>query len=116
VTPDKTQTTRGYEGWAYCAHTPENDIFMVYFEKGCVRSQIRAVRPLSVYAAQWFEPRSGTWRNAGDGWLRSDAIGVIILPDFPDDGDRGLRLVYAGPAQSVRSLQRAGRPVPIGEE
>jgi hypothetical protein len=99
VTPSETQITHGYEGWAYSAHTPENDILMLYFEKGCARSEIRVVRPVSVYAAQWFDPRSGKWSNVGDGWLQSNVSGVIRLPDFPGDADWGLRLVYAGPAE-----------------
>ena len=110
VTPSQTQTLHGYEGWAYCAHTPEKDIFMVYFEKGCARSQIRTARPQSVYAAQWFDPRSGKWLDAGDGWLQSNMIGVINLPEFPGDTDWGLRLVYAGPAQQgTRRVERGMR-------
>ena len=110
VTPSRTQTTRGYEGWSYCARTPEKDVFLVYFEKGCVRSQIRAARPLSVYAAQWFDPRAGTWADAGNGWLQSNMNGVIMLPDFPADLDWGLRLVYAGAALPATAPLRPGPP------
>ena len=99
VSPNRTQTIHGYEGWAYSANTREKDIFLVYFEKGCPRSQVRALRPLSTYRAQWFDPRSGTWLDAGTGWVQSNANGgVTPLPEFPADNDWGLRLIYAGSA------------------
>ena len=91
----------GYEGWAYSAHTPERDIILAYFEKACPTSQIRTVRPLSTYRAEWFDPRAGTWIDAGEGWLQSNANGVILLPAFPADLDWGLRLAFAGPAPYV---------------
>lgn len=76
--------------------TPDKKIFLAYFEKGCPRSQIRAALPLSEYRAQWFDPRAGTWRDAGN--LQSSSTGIMELPDFPTDLDWGLRLEYAGPA------------------
>ncbi len=91
VSPNKTSVLRGYEGWAYAARTPDKNIFLVYFEKGCPRSQIRGARLNSVYRAEWFDPRAGTWVPAGS--LRSSVIGIITLPDFPGDNDWGLRLV-----------------------
>lgn len=97
VSPNKTQVVRGYEGWAYCARTPEKEIFLVYFEKNCPRSQLRGARLNATYAAQWFDPRKGGWQDAGT--LRSSAIGIINLPDFPADADWGLRLNYSGPAR-----------------
>jgi hypothetical protein len=96
VSPSKTQTTRGYEGWAYAAHTADREILLAYFEKGCAQSIVRALRPSSVYRAEWFDPRAGKYQDAGDGFLRSNAIGVIALPTFPADTDWGLRLRYAG--------------------
>jgi hypothetical protein len=102
VSPNKTQTTHGYEGWAYCARTPEKDIFMIYFEKGCPRSQMRAARPQSAYRAQWYDPRKGAWLEAGAGWLKSNVLGVIVLPEFPSDNDWGLRLTWAGDAPAGR--------------
>jgi uncharacterized protein DUF4038/uncharacterized protein DUF5060 len=98
LSPNKTHITRGYEGWSYCARTAEKDLFLAYFEKGCPAGQIRDARPLSTYSAMWFDPRAGLFRPAGNGWVLSNAIGVIVLPDFPADLDWGLRLVYAGPA------------------
>jgi hypothetical protein len=96
ISPNKTQIIHGFEGWAYCARTPERDIIMAYFEKGCPRSQIRAARPQSTYRAQWFDPRHGTYVDAGAGWVKSNPLGVIQLPDFPSDTDWALRLTWSG--------------------
>jgi hypothetical protein len=95
VSPNKTQVLRGYEGWAYCARTPDKSIFLAYFEKGCPRSQIRGAKLNNSYRAEWFDPRTGQWRNAGDGTLKSSVIGIVNLPDFPNDADWGLRLISA---------------------
>jgi hypothetical protein len=96
ISPNKTQTVGGYEGWAYSAHTADKEIVLAYFEKGCITSQVRALLPMAVYRAQWFDPREGKWLDAGEGWLQSSVSGVIQLPDFPADADWGLRLVYGG--------------------
>jgi hypothetical protein len=95
VSPNKTHVTLGYEGWAYAARTLDKKIFLVYFEKGCPRSQIRAALPLSSYRAQWFDPRLGTWRDTENGNVESSSTGIIQLPDFLDDRDWGLRLEYS---------------------
>lgn len=100
VSPNKTAVVLGYEGWAYCARTPDKEVFLAYFEKGCPRSQIRGTRLSSLYRAQWFDPRNGTWLDVGNGSVRSSIIGIVRLPDFPADIDWGLRLTYAGPAPS----------------
>lgn len=92
VSPNKTHQTNGYEGWAYCARTADKGIFLAYFEKGCPISQIRGAKLNTVYRAQWFDPRNGTWQNAGSGKLTSSRTGFIKLPDFPGDADWGLSL------------------------
>ncbi|MGA3097595.1 MAG: DUF5060 domain-containing protein [Bryobacteraceae bacterium] len=98
VYPNRTPVIRGYEGWAYAARTPDKNIFLTYFEKGCPRSQIRGARLNATYRAQWFDPRNGSWRDVSGGTVRSSAIGIITLPVFPDDSDWGLRLTYEGQA------------------
>jgi hypothetical protein len=98
VSPNKTSELLSYDGWAYCARTDDKEIFLAYFESGCPRSQIRGAILNSVYRAQWFNPRDGTWIDAGGGNVRADKIGTIALPDFPAQTDWGLRLVYGGPA------------------
>ena len=104
VSPNKTSETLSYEGWAYCARTDDKQIFMVYFEKGCPRAQIRGAKLNSVYRAQWFNPRNGTWIDAGNGKLISSKIGIIRLPDFPGDADWSLRLIYEStvPAKVIK--------------
>jgi hypothetical protein len=99
VSPNKTRVTLGYEGWAYCARTPDKNVFLAYFEKGCPQSRVRSARTSSVYRAQWFDPRNGTWRNAGAGTVQSNSTGIIELPQFPADLDWGLRLEYSGEAR-----------------
>ncbi|HUB32631.1 MAG TPA: DUF5060 domain-containing protein [Bryobacteraceae bacterium] len=98
VMPHQDHNLRSYEGWAYCARTPDKEIFLAYFEKGAPRAQVRGARLSSLYRAQWFDPRKGTWQDAGTGTLRSSVIGIITLPEFPSDIDWGLRLTYSGPA------------------
>jgi len=94
ISPNKDHTLRSYEGWAYCARTPDKNIFLVYFEKGCPHAEIRGAKLNSIYRAQWFNPRDGTFHDGSDGHLRSSRIGIIELPDFPGDNDWGLRLTY----------------------
>jgi hypothetical protein len=95
--PNKTPIVKGYEGWAYAARTPDKRAFLAYFEKGCPRSLIRGARLATVYRAQWFDPREGTWIDAGGGALQSNNIGEIQLPEFPGDADWGLKLTYSAP-------------------
>jgi hypothetical protein len=93
VSPDRNDDLRSFEGWAYCARTPDRNIFLAYFEKGAPQAQLRGARSNATYRAQWFDPRQGTWQNAANGELRSSATGTIDLPAFPRDADWGLRLV-----------------------
>jgi hypothetical protein len=53
---------------------------------------VRGARPSAVYVAQWFDPRTGEWKNAGSGTVRANNIGEIQLPEFPGDADWGLKL------------------------
>lgn len=92
VSPDKDHNTLAYDGWAYCARTPDKAIFLAYFEKGMPRAQIRGARLNARYRAQWFDPRSGTWQDAGPGTLQSGPTGIIDVPDYPGDTDWGLKL------------------------
>ena len=98
VVPCQTQIEKGYEGWAYAARTADKDIFLVYFEKGCPVSLVRGAKPTSLYRAQWFDPRSGSWSDVGDGVVKATNIGEIQLPAFPSEMDWGLSLVYQGAA------------------
>jgi hypothetical protein len=97
VSPNKNYDIISYEGWAYCSRTPDKNIFLLYFEKECPQAQIRGARLNSVYSAQLFDPRNGTWININNGYLVSSAVGVIKLPELPDDMDYGMKLIYKGP-------------------
>ena len=83
VSPNKNHETRAYEGWDYAARTPDQNIFLLYFEKGCPSADIRGAKANSIYRAQWFDPRLGTWQDVGSGTLKSDLIGIITLPNYP---------------------------------
>ncbi len=100
LSPNKTHDLYSYEEWAYCARTPDKELFLAYFEKGCPRSQIRGARLNSTYRAEWFDPRTGIFQDAGSHRVFSSVIGIISLPAFPADADWGLKLVYEGPAHS----------------
>ncbi|QMU30567.1 apiosidase-like domain-containing protein [Adhaeribacter radiodurans] len=97
VSPNKNHDILSYEGWAYCARTPDKNLFLAYFEKGCPQAEIRGARLNSIYRAQWFNPRNGTWQDVGNGKLAASKIGIIKLPKLPEDVDWGLKLVYEGP-------------------
>jgi hypothetical protein len=97
VSPNKSHDVLSYEGWAYCARTPDKNIFLAYFEKGCPQAEVRGAKLNSVYRAQWFNPRDGSWRDVGYGKLVASKIGVIRLPKLPEDVDWGLKLVYEEP-------------------
>jgi hypothetical protein len=103
VSPNKSHETLSYEGWAYCTRTNDKNIFLAYFEKGCLKSQIRGARLNSKYKAQWFNPRDGKWIDAGNGNLSANKIGIIALPDFPDNQDWGLKLIYEDPQNVKKS-------------
>ncbi len=97
VSPNKNHDILSYEGWAYCARTPDKNNFLAFFEKGCPQAEIRGAHLNGIYKAQWFNPRNGTWLAVGEGSIMSSKIGIIKLPPLPDDKDWGLKLVYKGP-------------------
>ncbi len=97
VYPNKTRDILSYEGWAYCARTPDKNFFLTYFEKGCAQAKIRGAKLNAFYDAQWFDPRNGTWQDVEGGKLAADNTGIIQLPELPDELDWGLKLVYTGP-------------------
>lgn len=102
VVPDRTREVKGYEGWAYAMRTPDRMLFLAYFEAGCPKSLIRGATPSTVYRARWFDPRTGAWTDVGQGTLKSDNIGEIELPSFPDGQDWALKLTAVESAQAAR--------------
>ena len=91
VSPNKTHEVTGNRGWAYCARTPEKDLFMLYFEAECPPAVVRGALYERDYRARWFNPRTGEWIDAGS--LGSGPLCEIKLPPFPADGDWALKLV-----------------------
>ncbi|HVT72346.1 MAG TPA: DUF4038 domain-containing protein [Lacunisphaera sp.] len=100
IMPNRTPVILGYDGWAYCARTPDKEIFLAYFESGCPKFQVRGAKLNSTYRAQWFNPRDGTWSDVGPGTVRSSKIGILALPAPPDGNDWGLKLVSTGPVDA----------------
>ena len=90
VYPNKTAEVAGNRGWAYCARTPERDLFMLYFETGCAQPNLRGALHGAAYMAQWYDPRVGAWIDAGT--LTSDAWGRIALPELPSAEDWAFKL------------------------
>jgi len=91
VVPNKNSGPRGNRGWSYASRTPEKDLFLVYFELDCPQEAlVRGTRYEATYQADWFNPRSGEWVDAG--LLTANVWCEVALPPRPDDQDWGLRL------------------------
>jgi len=90
IVPNRTQETWAYDGWSYCARTPDRSLFMVHFEKGCKPICLRGGLHDASYRAQWFNVRTGEWIDAGV--LQSNCLERIALPALPGDDDWALKL------------------------
>ena len=86
IRPNRAGKPDGCLGWAYCARTADDTVFLLYFERDCPRAELSRAAPGRRYRAQWFDPRKGQWTSAGV--LAADAEGRIRLPGFPDGGSR----------------------------
>lgn len=91
LSPNKTSETTGNVGWAYCARTPERDLFMLYCETGAAQPHLRGAVANATYNACWYDPRTGEWLAAGP--LTADAWCRITLPDLPTPEDWAMKLV-----------------------
>jgi len=96
VEPSRSGKEKSCIGWAYCARTAEKDLFLLYFEKDCPRAGLSGGLSGGRYEANWFNPRTAEWINAGI--LTAGGDGEIALPNFPPnkskaDIDWGLKLV-----------------------
>jgi hypothetical protein len=85
LTPNKFGPKEGWTGWAYCARTDDQTLFMLYFEKDCPKAELTGAKPNAAYHAQWFNPRTGEWKDVGE--MRADQIGRINLPRYLSEGD-----------------------------
>ncbi|MFQ6131721.1 MAG: DUF4038 domain-containing protein [Armatimonadota bacterium] len=100
VSPNRSGKRDGLLGWAYCARTPEQDVFLLYFEKQCPQASVAGALPGARYSASWFDPRSGGWLVARNEALVADQAGIVALPAFPNgaavsDADWALKLALA---------------------
>ena len=104
VSPNKTHDYDGFDGWAYCARTPDKEIIMIYYEKDCPADRVRSVRHDGIYHAEWFDPRTGDWLDAGT--LLADPLERIIsVPAKPSDDDWCLKLILTGEQEMVNGYQ-----------
>jgi hypothetical protein len=95
VVPNKTGPGFGYFGWAYCARTPDRDLFMLYFEKGAEQqATLRGVVKAASYVPRWFDPREGVWLPPSEPVTVAPSS-VLTLPPRPDERDWGLMLELA---------------------
>lgn len=91
VVPNKSDGPMSYRGWAYCACTKDKDLLLAYFEKGCPKSMIRGLKLEQKYQIKWFNPIIGQWINSDNILiLKSNARGILELPDFPAEHDWGI--------------------------
>ena len=74
-------------GWAFLMRTDDKQLFKAYFQKGAAHPDLSGALPNTAYKAQWFDPRTGAWSNAGNGTITSDAQGRIAIPAFPTSDD-----------------------------
>jgi len=81
------------EGWSFLMRTADRRIFKIYFQRKAAHADISGALPNTEYKAQWFDPRTGAWSNAGAGSIRSDSQGRIRIPALPNpDEDWALSL------------------------
>lgn len=92
LAPNSNSLTRGYDGWAFAARSPERDWYLIYFEKDAQQAAILNAPRLRKWRARWFNPRTGAWSDAGI--LETDANHKILLPALPDASDWALSLEW----------------------
>ncbi len=98
VSPNKSGDTDSCIGWAYCAHTPNKDFFLLYFEKNSPQAMLSGAQPNGKYEGSWFNPRTGAWIETDIENFIADQTGQIAIPEFPDNSmksieDWGLKLM-----------------------
>jgi len=93
--PNKAGDPRGYIGWAFCAHTPERDLFLLYFEKDCPQKvEIRMLRKNSTYIVKFFDPREGKWfSDPSIEKVTTTETGTVFIERIQPELDWGMSLV-----------------------
>ncbi len=94
IIPNKSGPEFGWTGWAYCAYTPDKEIFLVYFEQETPVENVlfRGGAYDGVYRLAWYNPRTGEWVDRGE-TIEVDVRGVAALPARPDEKDWALKMV-----------------------
>ncbi len=90
VIPNKSGPPLGYRGWAYCAHTPDKTLLLLYLEKDCPAVTVRSLIHDATYTVTWFDPRSGEWSDGGT--ITAGQEGRVSLPTPPTPEDWALSL------------------------
>jgi hypothetical protein len=91
VYPSRTEDEEGYDGWAYCSHTPEMDWILIYKEQDSTCRFIRSILPDATYNCSLFNPRTGEWKKEY-ATVTTDQIGEGSLPELPSTEDWALSL------------------------
>jgi hypothetical protein len=76
---------QGLDGWSFMMRTPACDLALLYFENKAERPRSSGWKPNTRYRFSWYDPRVGAWRASVE--LKSDSLGVLELPAFPDGGE-----------------------------
>lgn len=84
IDPNKAGKPASNVGWAYCARTPENNLFLIYFERDCPQAVLSGMSAGARYQGRWFNPRTGRWLKTTPVVLTADSAGKIALPQFLD--------------------------------
>ncbi|MEO9229627.1 MAG: DUF5060 domain-containing protein [Devosia sp.] len=92
LVPNKTGPGYSYYGWGYCARTPDQSLFLIYFEKDApLPATLRGATTAARYRPTFFDPRDGTWLPALDP-ITVASSSVLTLPPRPDERDWGMML------------------------
>jgi hypothetical protein len=93
VTPNESGPGNGFRGWAFCARTDDQRVFLVYLEVGCRAATLRGALPGATYDALAMDPATGLWSALGSGLATVSAEGTMGLPGTAADADLAIRLV-----------------------
>ena len=92
VTPNRHGPVAGFDGWVYCAATPERDLILIYLEAGTPETQVLGLPAKAAYEGVWFDPRTGEWSSRWN--ADSGDEGNLQLPDKPTSSDWALKLTF----------------------
>lgn len=97
VIPNKSGPPISYDGWSYCAHSSDRELFLIYFEAGAPKEAwLRGVRLHARYRLAWFDPRTGAWLPPGEPLTVGDDT-LLVLTPRPDERDWGLLVELVEP-------------------